>query len=117
MAELDAGEEEDITATFTSGPNTRIGTLPVTYDAQRKKMLWYYFMAASMKEREMVRSLSLHALAGPGALSHHCLSNSVMAASMKGKEKEKEMVCSPSLHALAGPYTLRTVYPQSPMPE
>ena len=58
MAELDAEEEEDITATFTSGPNTRIGTLPVTYDAQRKKMLWYYFMAASMKEKEMVRSPS-----------------------------------------------------------
>ncbi|CAK0785685.1 hypothetical protein CVIRNUC_008896 [Coccomyxa viridis] len=53
MAELDAEEEPEIVATFTSGPNTRVGTIPVTYDAQRKKMLWYYFMAASMKEKEM----------------------------------------------------------------
>ena len=49
-------------ATFTSWPITRVGTIPVTYDAQRKKMLWYYFMAASMKEKEMVRPRSLHAI-------------------------------------------------------
>ena len=63
MAELDAEVEPEIVATFTSGPNTRVGTIPVTYDAQRKKMLWYYFMAASMKEKEMVRLPSLHAIA------------------------------------------------------
>ena len=62
MAELDAEEEPEIVATFTSGPNTRVGTIPVTYNAQRKKMLWYYFMAASMKEKEMVRPPSLHAI-------------------------------------------------------
>ena len=62
MAELDAEVEPEIVATFTSGPNTRVGTIPVTYDAQRKKMLWYYFMAASMKEKEMVRPPSLHAI-------------------------------------------------------
>ena len=61
MAELDAEEEPEIVATFTSGPNTRVGTIPVTYDAQRKKMLWYYFMAASMKEKEMVRPQFSHA--------------------------------------------------------
>ena len=74
MAELDAEEEPEIVATFTSGPNTRVGTIPVTYDAQRKKMLWYYFMAASMKEKEMVRTPLLYAMAGLHALSRRCLS-------------------------------------------
>ena len=73
MAELDAEEEPEIVATFTSGPNTRVGTIPVTYDAQRKKMLWYYFMAASMKEKEMVRPPSLHALAEMLSVTGACL--------------------------------------------
>ena len=57
MAELDCEQEGAPAATFMNGPNARIGTIPVTYDEKRKKLTWYYFMAASMKESEMVRCL------------------------------------------------------------
>ncbi len=57
MADLDYDQEGAPAATFSNGPNARIGTIPVTYDEKRKKLTWYYFMAASMKESEMVRCL------------------------------------------------------------
>lgn len=57
MAELDAEEEGTPAAMFCNGPSTRCGMIPVTYDAERKKMLWYYFVGASMKSKELVRSL------------------------------------------------------------
>ena len=56
MAELDAEEEGTPAATLCNGPSTRCGMIPVTYDAERKKMLWYYFVAASMKSKELVRN-------------------------------------------------------------
>ena len=59
MAELDCAEEDKATATFSNGANARTGTIPVTYDAERKKMTWYYFMAASMTVAEMVCCLAL----------------------------------------------------------
>ena len=59
MAELDCAQQETATATFSNGPGARTGTIPVTYDAERKKMTWYYFMGTSMTQAEMVRCLGL----------------------------------------------------------
>ncbi|CAL5228140.1 g11219 [Coccomyxa viridis] len=53
MADLDCEKQETATATFSNGANARTGTIPVIYDAERKKMTWYYFMAASMTPAEM----------------------------------------------------------------
>lgn len=58
MADLDCEEQETATATFSNGANARTGTIPVSYDAERKKMTWYYFMAASMTPAEMVRRVA-----------------------------------------------------------
>ncbi len=58
MADLDCEEQETATATFSNGANARTGTIPVSYDAERKKMTWYYFMATSMTPAEMVRHLA-----------------------------------------------------------
>ncbi len=58
MADLDCEKQETATATFSNGANARTGTIPVIYDAERKKMTWYYFMAASMTPAEMVRRLT-----------------------------------------------------------
>lgn len=50
-------EEEDQAATISNGPNVRTGTVPVSYDPEHKKMLWYYFVAAAMKAEEVVSVL------------------------------------------------------------
>ena len=56
MAELDMAEQEmPVTATFSNGANARTGMIPVNYDAESKKMTWYYFMGTAMTEAEMVR--------------------------------------------------------------
>ena len=62
-------EDEAQAATISNGPNVRTGTVPVSYDAERKKMLWYYFVAAAMKAEDVVSLL-------PGTCtSHICLLN------------------------------------------
>ena len=55
--EVDCEEEGTPAATVSNGPNVRTGTIPVSFDPERKKMLWYYFVGASMKSKELVRSL------------------------------------------------------------
>ena len=50
-------ENEDQAATISNGPNVRTGTIPVTYDPERKRMLWYYFVVAAMKAEEVVSVL------------------------------------------------------------
>ena len=50
-------EEEDQAATISNGPNVRTGTVPVSYDLERKRMLWYYFVAAAMKAEDVVSVL------------------------------------------------------------
>lgn len=62
MAELDMAEQEAVVATFSNGANARTGTIPVNYDAARKKMTWYYFMGTAMTEAEMVRCPALRPL-------------------------------------------------------
>ena len=50
-------EDENQAATISNGPNVRTGTVPVSYDPDRKKMLWYYFVAAAMKAENVVSLL------------------------------------------------------------
>ena len=51
-------EEEGTPAAMTSnGANLRTGTIPVSFDPERRKMLWYYFVVTAMKSDEVVSAL------------------------------------------------------------
>ena len=62
-------EDENQAATISNGPNVRTGTVPVSYDPERKKMLWYYFVAAAMKAEDVVSLLP------DSCTSHFCVLN------------------------------------------
>ena len=55
--EVDCEEEGTPAATVSIGPNVRTGTIPVSFDPERKKMLWYYFVAAAMPAADLVSLL------------------------------------------------------------
>ena len=35
---------------FVQGPNIRVGTIPINYDANTKKATWFWFLALSVSE-------------------------------------------------------------------
>ncbi len=55
--ELDCEQQGKPESTFYSGPNIRAGTFPCAFDATRKKMLWFFFVATVMSDQEMVQCL------------------------------------------------------------
>ena len=55
--ELDCEQQGKPESTFYSGPNIRAGTFPCAFDAARKKMLWFFFVATVMSDQEMVQCL------------------------------------------------------------
>ena len=55
--ELDCEQQGKPESTFYSGPNIRAGTFPCAFDASRKKMLWFFFVATVMSDQEMVQCL------------------------------------------------------------
>ena len=57
IVEVDCEEQGKPAATISNGADVRTGTIPVSYDPKRKKMLWYYFLAAAMKSDEVVSRL------------------------------------------------------------
>ena len=54
---MDCEEEGTPAATISNGADVRTGTIPVSFDPERKKMLWYYFLAAAMKSDKVVSTL------------------------------------------------------------
>ena len=57
IVEVDCEDAEGQGVTISNGANVRTGTVPVSYDPERKKMLWYYFLAAAMKADQVVSAL------------------------------------------------------------
>ncbi|CAK0785681.1 hypothetical protein CVIRNUC_008892 [Coccomyxa viridis] len=53
LVELDCEQQGKPESTFYSGPNIRAGTFPCAFDATRKKMLWFFFVATVMSDQEM----------------------------------------------------------------
>lgn len=49
IVEMDSEEIEHPTASLAQGNGVRIGCIPVTYDAARKKALWYWFIACGAR--------------------------------------------------------------------
>ena len=57
LVELDCKQPGKPESTFYSGPNIRAGTFPCAFDASRKKMLYFFFVATVMSEQELARCL------------------------------------------------------------
>ena len=56
LVELECEHKGKPESTFYSGPNIRAGTFPCAFDASRKKMLWFFFVATVMGDQELVQS-------------------------------------------------------------
>ena len=59
IVEVDCKEEGTPAATISNGANLRTGTIPVSFDPERRKMLWYYFVVTAMQSDEVVSTLLL----------------------------------------------------------
>ena len=93
-------EQEPATATFSNGANARTGTIPVSYDAERKKMTWYYFMGTAMTEAEMVRCPFMMPLQ---AIHLHCQLGKVMKKSICSQADTKAKILSSTCCCVAPP--------------